>query len=277
MKKWFVTDMDGTFLNDKKQIPPNSKEIIKKLQEKGIKFFIATGRLDLAVKNYYRDMGLNEVIISCNGGFIRNQITGKVIYSKEFSLEEIEYIYEIYKKLTDNSVDFHIYTANYIYCDRLSFNLSRIKKVEEKEPEEYKTPMYIDENIMELIKSNKEKCFKVMIASKNHKLLVDIYEKVCEKFKVSGTFSASNFFDIMPYGVNKGEGIKRVAEYYGIDVQNSVVFGDNLNDIDMLKVAGHSVCPSNAKDEIKKMCDEIIGSNNEFSVIKYINDYLKSL
>ncbi|MBF0846777.1 HAD hydrolase family protein, partial [Streptococcus danieliae] len=76
---WFITDMDGTFLNSNREIAPNSKEVLTKLQDAGSKFIIATGRVDLAVRNYYQQMGLRDVTISCNGAFIRNQSNGEVI------------------------------------------------------------------------------------------------------------------------------------------------------------------------------------------------------
>ena len=55
------------------------------------------------------------------------------------------------------------------------------------------------------------------------------------------------------------------------------MFGDNFNDKEMFDVAGWSVCPSNAKEEIQNMCDEVIGNNNDFSVIKYVEDYYEKI
>lgn len=277
MSKWFITDMDGTFLNDNREISPRSKEVIKKLQDNGIKLIIATGRADLAVKSYYYAMGLNDVTISCNGSFIRNQLTGEIIYEESFSKEQLEIIYNKYKEFTDGSIEFHIYSANYVYCDTLSFNLARIKEVDKDIDDKLKTPMIIRKDILVALEENNDKCYKVMMSSKNHILVQKIYEEVNNIFSVAGTFSATNFFDIMPFGTNKGEGIKRVAKYYNINIADSVVFGDNLNDIDMLKVAGKSVCPNNAKEEIKNICDEVIGNNNDFSVLEYIENYVNSL
>jgi len=90
--KWFITDMDGTFLNDKKEVAPNAKDVIVKLQDKGSKFIIATGRPDIAVKHYYYNLGMNDVVISNNGSLIRNLSTGEVVYQKSFKIEEIEKI-----------------------------------------------------------------------------------------------------------------------------------------------------------------------------------------
>ena len=58
--KWFITDMDGTFLNDKKEVAPNARDVIVKLQDKGSKFIIATGRPDIAIKHYYYNLGMNK-------------------------------------------------------------------------------------------------------------------------------------------------------------------------------------------------------------------------
>ena len=48
----------------------------------------------------------------------------------------------MFKELNDDSIEFHVYTLNYIYCDRLSFSMARMKRIEKDMPEELKTPMY---------------------------------------------------------------------------------------------------------------------------------------
>ncbi|MBF0709699.1 MULTISPECIES: HAD family hydrolase [unclassified Gemella] len=274
---WFITDMDGTFLNSNREIAPNSKEVLTKLQDAGSKFIIATGRVDLAVRNYYQQMGLRDVTISCNGAFIRNQSNGEVIYQNSFSTEELEIIHRKFTEMNDGSIDFHVYTANYIYCDKISFSLARILKAEENASPEFKTPMLIDKDVIPNIKNNNDPCFKVLLTSSNHDLLLQIYKEISKEFELESVFSATDFFDLTPKGTSKGNAIKKVAQYYGLDIKDTVVFGDNYNDIDMLTVAGRAVCPSNAKDEVKEICHEIIGSHNDFSVIKYVEDYLKSL
>lgn len=273
--KWFITDMDGTFLNSNRQIAPNSKEVLSKLQDMGGKMIIATGRVDLAVRNYYHQMGLTGVTISCNGAFIRNQTTGEIIYENSFSMEEVEIIHKKFLEMNDGSIDFHVYSGNYIYCDRISFSLARILKAEENAAKEFKTPMAIQEDVIGKIKENKDACYKVLLTSSNHDLLRDIYKEINKIFPLEAVFSATDFFDLTPKGTSKGNAIKKVAEHYNLKLEDSVVFGDNYNDLDMLKVAGTAVCPSNAKDEVKEICHEVIGHHDDFSVIKYIKDYLE--
>ncbi|MGX7111815.1 Cof-type HAD-IIB family hydrolase [Gemella cuniculi] len=275
--KWFITDMDGTFLNDKKEVASNAKDVITKLQDKGSKFIIATGRPDIAVKHYYHNLGMNDVVISNNGSLIRNLKTGEIIYQKSFSIEQVEIIYDMFQELNDNSIEFHIYTLNYIYCDRLSFSMARMKKLEENMPNDLKTPMYIHEDIIGEIKKNNENCQKIMMISKDHSKVESFYKKVTQKIEADGTFSATDFFDMMPKGCNKGTAIEKLAAHYGYSLENCVVFGDNFNDKEMFDVAGWSVCPNNASQMIQSMCDEVIGNNNNFSVIEYVEKYYKKI
>ena len=255
--KWFITDMDGTFLNDKKEVAPNAKDVIVKLQDKGSKFIIATGRPDIAVKHYYYNLGMNDVVISNNGSLIRNLSTGEIVYQKSFKIEEIEKIYSMFKELNDDEIEFHVYTLNYIYCNHLSFSMARMKKLEADMPEELKTPMYIHDDIIGEIKKNKEDCQKIMMIAKDHDKVVNFFNEVSKVLEVDGTFSATDFFDIMPKGCNKGTAIEKLAEYYNSPIEDCVVFGDNFNDKEMFDVAGWSVCPNNAKEEIQKMFKDL--------------------
>ena len=261
--KWFITDMDGTFLNDKKEVAPNARDVIVKLQDKGSKFIIATGRPDIAIKHYYYNLGMNDVVISNNGSLIRNLTTGEIVYQKSFKIEEVETIFNMFKELNDDSIEFHVYTLNYIYCDRLSFSMARMKRIEKDMPEELKTPMYIHEDIIGEIKKNNESCQKIMMIAKDHDKIEKFYKEVAKVLPVDGTFSATDFFDIMPKGCNKGTAIQKLAEHYNIPIEECVVFGDNFNDKEMFDVAGWSVCPNNSSQAIQDMCDEVIGNNNE--------------
>ncbi len=277
MTKWFVTDMDGTFLDDDKKISPHSKSVIKRLKDKGIKFIIATGRADIAVKNYYNEMGLEDLTISCNGSFIRNQKTGEIIYEKHLNMNEIKIIHDTYLKNTDGTVEFHLYTPNYIYCDKCSNNIKRIRKYEKINNAKYKTPVIIEKDVISSIEKNNDKCYKVMIYSDNKRILEEIFDKIKEKIDVEGRFSADNFFDISSKGTSKSNGIQKVADYYNLKIEDAIAFGDGFNDIDMLEMVGKGICPINAKKEIRDICDEVIGSNNDYSILKYMEDYLNKI
>ena len=259
----------------------NSKAVgFKKVFYELAKFF--TARLSTLVievfgVEFFIYLGMNDVVISNNGSLIRNLTTGEIVYQKSFKIEEVETIFNMFKELNDDSIEFHVYTLNYIYCDRLSFSMARMKRIEKDMPEELKTPMYIHEDIIGEIKKNNESCQKIMMIAKDHDKIEKFYKEVANVLPVDGTFSATDFFDIMPKGCNKGTAIQKLAEHYNIPIEECVVFGDNFNDKEMFDVAGWSVCPNNSSQAIQDMCDEVIGNNNDFSVIEYVEKYYEKI
>ena len=72
------------------------------------------------------------------------------------------------------------------------------------------------------------------------------------------------------YRATKDQGIKIVLDRLGINPDELTVFGDNANDIKMFKLAGKAIAVNNATNELKSYASEIIGSNEEDSVVKYI-------
>jgi hydroxymethylpyrimidine pyrophosphatase-like HAD family hydrolase len=77
---------------------------------------------------------------------------------------------------------------------------------------------------------------------------------------------------IHDYKASKDQAIKTLIQEYGYDQNQLTVFGDNVNDIKMLKSASEAVAVRNATDELKRYATRIIGSNEEDSVVKYIKE-----
>ena len=69
---------------------------------------------------------------------------------------------------------------------------------------------------------------------------------------------------------NKGNMVKTLAKRLRISLDNTVVFGDYLNDLDMFNIAGHSIAMGNSLQEVKDSANEIIGSNAQGAVLNYL-------
>ena len=82
--------------------------------------------------------------------------------------------------------------------------------------------------------------------------------------------SAQGILDIYAPDTNKASAIKRLANELG--ATRIVVFGDNRNDLSMMRIADHSVAVANAYDEVKAQADEVIGCNDDDAVVKWIED-----
>lgn len=80
--------------------------------------------------------------------------------------------------------------------------------------------------------------------------------------------------EVMDQNGNKGNALKRMAEYYGIPLENTVAIGDNFNDIPMLQIAGLSIAMGNADPLVKEICDIVTHSNVENGVAYAIHQYI---
>ena len=87
-------------------------------------------------------------------------------------------------------------------------------------------------------------------------------------------FSMPTFLEIMPSGVDKGKGIRRLGELYGITADEIMALGDSQNDLDMLKAAGFPVAMTNAADEVKAVASYVTASNDDDGVAAAVEKFV---
>ncbi|MEZ5247377.1 MAG: Cof-type HAD-IIB family hydrolase [Acidimicrobiales bacterium] len=85
------------------------------------------------------------------------------------------------------------------------------------------------------------------------------------------TTSGVPFIELTPPGADKGAAVARFADTLGIEAEHVLAFGDNQNDLSLLRWAGHAVAMGNALDMVKGVADEVTGTNLEFGVANVIN------
>ena len=88
------------------------------------------------------------------------------------------------------------------------------------------------------------------------------------------TKSEPNYLEVLGAGVSKGRALERVSDYTGIPLTKVMAFGDNPNDLDMIRTAGLGVAMGNAHPEVKKAADLITDTNDNDGVAKVIKEYI---
>ena len=98
LKKIFFTDIDGTLLNDKKELTPETRKVIEKISEAGHYMVLASGRPMMSVMEVGEQLGIpdnNLYYIGSNGGIVVEAATGHVIMEKRLELKDVEYIFDV--------------------------------------------------------------------------------------------------------------------------------------------------------------------------------------
>lgn len=265
-------DIDGTLVNDEKQIPKENIETIKKLKTKGIEVVLASGRPYHNIEKYSNIAGAMPYIIGSNGGVVVNYKEDKLLYNANI---DKPLALEILKFVKVNNLFTAITLSGNLVLESEMYSLTK----------ENRDELIVVNSLEEYLKNTNESIIKFSIMSDNKEDLEIAREKLINKFNITitnaDTFVIPNKYrkagknpyimDIMKEYVNKGEAIKKLCKYLNLNTQEAIIFGDGLNDIEMFELDAYKVAMKNAKDKIKEMADFVTISNNEAGVAYKLN------
>lgn len=269
--KLVVLDLDGTLLNDQHEISTETKIYLEKLKSKGIKIVIATGRTYTAAKRYHNELALDTPLISCNGGFIYDPVTEKVIDGHPISKTTVTKIFNI---LLEHNTFFQFYSANKIYSSEIKYLLAdwteENKHLDERDiinieiiDDPLKTLMMINESIFKLLAIEED--------PDTYKKLMDTLS-VIDEIELVSSFKGA--IDIMEKGITKGMALEFVANYLNIPMNQTLAIGDNNNDAAMLKAAKIGIAMENATNLAKNNANEITDTNINNGVLKALKKHI---
>ena len=255
MIKFIATDMDGTLLNSNNEIHADFYPMFQSLKEKYIIFAAACGIQYYNLLERFKDIKDDMMFIAENGTFV-------VYKGKELIVNSLEK--NIAKELIE--IGRTIPNSYVILCGKNSAYIEshdeRLIKQTAKYYERYK--------IVEDLTSIDDDILKVTIcdfngSENNSNNYFDEYRD-----KVQITVSGEIWLDMVAKGINKGVAINEIQNLLNIDYKETMVFGDYLNDLEMMSSAYHSYAMANAHDTLKKAARFIAKSNDENGVIQAI-------
>lgn len=258
--KLVICDMDGTLLNDEKELSSEVSWIKEKLRSKGIDFTIASGRNIHILENYIQQIKI-EVPVICNNGaniFYHN----KCLHQQDINMDDLE---SATKVLEENNIGYIAYANDEVFVRKTSQLIPFIKRLEGKVDITYATTF---------TRPNKKILKLVCIDEDDNKMkkIQKELEFICkESILLKSEGSIYTFSNRL---ATKGEAIRILCDYLDIKEKQVLVFGDNYNDISMFEVAGYGIAVANAESALKEVADAYCASNQENGVIEYLKQYL---
>jgi len=258
MIKFIATDLDGTLLDSRKNLPEGFIEMLDILSEKGVIFAVASGRQYYTVLEQFEPLGRDFMYMVENGALVVDK--GEI---KACDCLEPEVCADIIRRVRD------IPTASLILCCT-----DGAYGEDGSDPDfRWNTDMYYKRFSLvdDLIPMCGEKqILKLAIYDntdpyKNVKKVLPDYEG-----RADVVISGANWCDVMKPGISKGSAIKRVREIYGIDRDECMCFGDYMNDYEMIMECGESYAMGNAVPEIKAAAKHIAPTNDENGVMQIL-------
>lgn len=267
--------MDGTLLNDKKEISEKNKIMIAKIRDMGIRVVVCTGRLFVSAKYFGSLIGEKVDVIASNGAYIINEDEKVIFHSRlgrENSLETL-------KVMKRNNITPHFYSMDTIYTEKMVNSALFYQKYNESvQDQRYHVKFEMVKDWEMTIENYQEEIMKVVGVHEDPDVLDRAKKETGSNPNVNIVYSHVNNFEVMCKGTSKGHGIKTLAEYYGIERNEIVAFGDSNNDASMLEFVGMPVAMGNGTEEIKNLAKYITHSNNESGVARGLeNIFIKEI
>ncbi|MGL5053931.1 MAG: Cof-type HAD-IIB family hydrolase [Cetobacterium sp.] len=253
MVKLVVTDMDGTFLNDKKEFSDEFWGIYSKMEEKGIKFVVASGRQYQNLRKNFDRIKEKIIFIAENGSYVINN--EEEIYSRVLSEETIKKYIEIGRKIP---------STNIVLCGKKSAYIESQDLEFEKEVEKYYEAKQFVDNLLDI---KNDEIIKIAFCDLTG-TEKNVYPHLKNEVDCQVVISGDIWLDVSHLESNKGIALEVLQKEFGINYEETMVFGDYLNDYEMLKKGRYSFAMENAHEEVKKIANFMAKSNNESGVLE---------
>ena len=270
MLKLIVCDLDETLLDSDKKLCQENIDAVKKAKELGVKFIPATGRGYTSVDYVLNKLELygleNEYVIANNGAIITENKDFRHIschaLSNDVAMDVLYFGIE-------NEFCIEVFTPKNVYA--YNVNEDEMKWLFSVKPD----AVLCSNQETEFLRS--KEIVKVMFHHPDMKYLASFADKLSDRIKEATTisYSSNRYMEFAAKGISKGTALKELTQLLGIDLKETLVIGDNHNDLAMLKVAGVSAAVGNAVQEVKDLCDyQAVRKNGEGAVAEIIEKYI---
>ncbi|MDE6476483.1 MAG: Cof-type HAD-IIB family hydrolase [Erysipelotrichaceae bacterium] len=283
MVKLFVSDLDGTLLSDNHVISDKNIKAIKEVLNRGHVFMVATGRSWKSVQPLFEPLQIQCPCILLNGALYIDE-KGKI--QKEIFLENTM-IKKILEKLEELDLVYHLYTTKGVahkdleramreYRERLAIHYHRTEEeIEEivSKSNFFQSDMSI-EDITSFL-STVPSVYKVEIFSNDEEKIKELRSYLKKHAHIQVVGSTNYHLEITHGDAQKGNMLAWALASMGLSKEEVAAFGDNENDISMLKSCVYSYAMGNANEKIKQCANYVALSNNESGVGKAILELLE--
>lgn len=268
MYRLIAFDLDGTFLDDGKHIPPDNLRAITDAAEKGIYIVPTTGRLYRGIPKEIADLPFVRYCILINGAKVYDAAEDTVISRAELSKETA-------LALMDHACEIGCFYDAYIddmgYMDRDMY-----EHLDDIVPDtayvrymrSIRTPI---DSLKDYIRSREGTVQKVQYFFGDPAERLRQLELMPELFpQVKSSSSIASNMELNAVDAHKGFALRELCSHLGISTSEAIAFGDGLNDLEMICEAGMGVAMSNAEEKVLAAASRITCSNNEAGVAKAI-------
>ena len=255
-------DLDGTLVKGQNGVTARVRAAIRSAQAAGIQITIATGRMYQSARRFAEDLGVTAPIICYQGAMVRDPITDEV-----FTHDTVPHGPAVAAIKFARGTGLHVnaYLDDHLYMEAAT-------------PEgcfyaaSSNVPINLVDDLAIAIEQGTTKLVFVTDEDRVLDTITALEHHLGEDVRV--TRSHPRFAEVIGREVNKGRALRAVAESLKIPIKATMAIGDNLNDLDLVKVAGIGVAMGDGDPRVLACADWITGTYEEDGVAQAIDRIL---
>lgn len=262
MWKLIVSDIDGTIAQDGAgSINPGYYTEIERLVSKGVHFMVCSGRQDASIARLFRPV-IHRISYAADGGSIIFD-REKFLTARTLPKETVSALVRDAEKIPE--LDIMLSGLKQAYCrdedsemyhwlvDSYGFHMGAVPDLTE-----------VPDDIMKVSLYHKDRAEE----------LTNTWFRPKWQDRVTLTLAGIQWLDCVPLSAGKKNAVLYMQEYLGISPEETLVFGDNENDIGMFEVAGKSYAVENARPEVKRAASAICEAQEKDGVLLVLKTLL---
>lgn len=256
-KRMLFMDLDGTLLNDRKEITAGNRAALEAALQRGHGVIITTGRPLKSAMNQARKLGLDKpgcFLIAYNGAMIYDWEKNRQLFAQTL---EIPTVLDIFDYV--NRQGFHLQTYD-------TWDVLVEPRCDNAIVREYCDLIRMDFKVIRSVHTDlQEAPVKVLIIEKEDLAGIQRLQKeIGEHFgdKVDTFFSNPTYMEVVPVGMNKGAAVQMLCKMMNVPIENAVAVGDAANDLSMIEAAGIGIAMANGTNEVKLVANYVTTCDN---------------
>jgi len=262
-----AADLDGTLLDAGRAVSPETRRILDRVRALGVTVVLATGRTYEGVRGIYDHLGLDSPVITNNGGLVYDPVTDTVLDGHPLPPAVLK---ALLGWLDSRGIYNQFYTRDPIYIRRLDYITKEWAEKNASLPEAQRIRMELLGDGPLPAALDTEPFYKLLVMDRDPAVIQAVRRHVAGIPELDTTVSIENGLDILSAGISKGLGLERLAARLGIHREEIMAFGDQENDIEMLRYAGVGVAMENAGEHVKAAADRVAPLHNEDGLARFL-------
>ena len=269
-------DIDGTLLTSRKELTPRTRQAVLTLKEQGWLVTLVSGRRHLFMLDIASSLELTSPVVAFNGGMVFCPVSQQVLDCISIPLADLK---DLAATLVASQVPVGIYTSSFNPPDifilggelLLEHSPYLLPLVQERQGMFISSLAELPGEAMRLMVGGSEG-----VTTKALEIAQPWLHQEKLWYMHSRDYDGTWYLEIFPQGSGKAKGLGKVCDYLKVTLQEVIAIGDQVNDVEMLQVAGLGVATGNAVAAAREAAQLVIGHHDHEGVAIYLESLTSS-